>query len=795
MRGAAAVLFVILLLAAVFLSLATDGRQIQARRLLGRLETRPMGAEEYLRGVDRVGRLLVDGPPELVVRWRLLTLDVKGARAVMPDSELVDRVELALLESLPSHDWEEGERLKELRGRAPQGMPPRIPEEIWEAKRRERRSSALEDARQSPERALEILAAHPDYPDARAELAWIRKDPEWRRQGHPPSEAYGAAMRGDWEAALAACRRMIEPPKRNPHFERFEFDCLARLSRHEEILQKRSNFPNESMVFARSLIALRRPREALEELNRCASNRDVTLLRATCLAELGRFDEADRELTRLLDENVADVDVYMARGKIRFAAGNYTRASIDYARAALIRSDDVEAWVGAAESLYRQNSTDPSIWESARRYYTEAIRLGCAREEVFLHRAEAASKLGEPAAAVEDLRRALEIRPRPKTWFDLAVALIKTSRFDDAREPLDRAIEGDRGYAEAYFFRGSLKYYIDQAPGEALGDVARAIDLGYRSDKGYLVRARCRLALLDPEGALDDLDSALLLNSENNEARLDRARTLLDLGRFDECIDECRRLPQDRMDPWVWTATAQARSGNADAARATLRQAISKMPGEAGLYEHLMHVEAAAGRRREAIDAISRAIELGPDQVLYRLDRAYLYLEEGRAADAAGDADHVVDLKPANVKGLELSARAHAKLSNWKIVEKRLRVALQAEGGRADLWILMAKAQLAQGSPELGAESARKGMAHPGEARLLLAEALLLRGHLREAESELTLSITADKTLGLSYLRRGEVRLLLGRTEAMEDLRRARELLPGAGAYIDLLIGLPGADH
>jgi tetratricopeptide (TPR) repeat protein len=204
-----------------------------------------------------------------------------------------------------------------------------------------------------------------------------------------------------------------------------------------------------------------------------------------------------------------------------------------------------------------------------------------------------------------------------------------------------------------------------------------------------------------------------------------------------------------------------------------------------------MHIEVGAKNRTAALAAIDQAIELAPGRVLYRLDRAYLLLEDGQAAKAAADADFAVDKAPNHVAALDLSARAHARLGHWEVVVERMQVVLQAEGQKPEHWLLIGQAYIGVRAPVLASEAARRALAKAelaAQAHLVLGESLLMLSQLREAEEEFGKAMSADPNLGKAYLRRGEVRLMLNDPGARDDLVKAKGLLPLEASYIDSLL-------
>jgi tetratricopeptide (TPR) repeat protein len=133
-------------------------------------------------------------------------------------------------------------------------------------------------------------------------------------------------------------------------------------------------------------------------------------------------------------------------------------------------------------------------WQDARSALDAAIAVRPGVAELYFHRARALHGLGETAAALADL---------------------------------DRAVGLDCSHARALCLRATLGVRAD---GESLADLDRAIALAPELASAYLVRAQLRARLGRSADAAADLDRAVALRPDNASARRARARHLLDRG-------------------------------------------------------------------------------------------------------------------------------------------------------------------------------------------------------------------------------------------------------------------------
>jgi tetratricopeptide (TPR) repeat protein len=148
-------------------------------------------------------------------------------------------------------------------------------------------------------------------------------------------------------------------------------------------------------------------------------------------------------------------------------------------------------------------------WPLARAAFDSALTSGIDSTEALRGRGYAAERMGDPAAAERDFRRALTLAPRdPATLSLLAGLLLDLDRGAEATSLADRLIEMDPDRASHWTLAGRLAV--------GLGDLA---------------------------AAERDFRRALILEPGDREARYALAQLLTRTGRVDEAERELRLLP------------------------------------------------------------------------------------------------------------------------------------------------------------------------------------------------------------------------------------------------------------
>ena len=238
----------------------------------------------------------------------------------------------------------------------------------------------------------------------------------------------------------------------------------------------------------------------------------------------------------------------------------------------------------------------------------EAAPYRPADDSEILERLPATGEAGETAA----WRQALAADPN-----DLALAL--TVARADYRRGLAESDPRFLGYAEA-----ALAPWWDRPspPVEVL-----------------VLRGLLKQRRHDFTGALADLDRALTERPNHPQALLTRATVLRLLGRHDDALASCRRLP--RTVPALIRTSCQAAvrslSGDLASAEQNLQAVLRRQGASAGLvwaYTLLGEIAVQRGNSKAAEAAFRQALEQAPDDGYLLAAMADLLLAEGRAKSA-----------------------------------------------------------------------------------------------------------------------------------------------------------------
>lgn len=219
------------------------------------------------------------------------------------------------------------------------------------------------------------------------------------------------------------------------------------------------------------------------------------------LTLLGRPADALAPLARAVEAGIEDVDVVYALGRAAFHAGDEARAA-----SALATLERV-APRAPHTSILRGDMRDADHdWAAAERAYREAI----ARQPDF-----------------------------PRAQFSLGLVLYKQRRYDEAAGAFDRELAFNARFDPALYYRGTLE--LDRGrPDAALPFLQRLTEVAPGRADGWRALGQGRLALRQPEAAIDVLRESVRLDPTGASGRFLLARALKSAGRDAEAAAELK---------------------------------------------------------------------------------------------------------------------------------------------------------------------------------------------------------------------------------------------------------------
>ncbi len=121
--------------------------------------------------------------------------------------------------------------------------------------------------------------------------------------------------------------------------------------------------------------------------------------------------------------------------------------------------------------------------------------------------------------------------------------LYEKREFMEALLNLNKAIETDPKYAQAYYVRGNIKDAFDDRHG-AMKDYNLAVEKNPKFADAFFSRGNVKMKLQDYYGAIADYTAAIALNENYIEAYYNRGKAKQYLLAFEDAIGDCSKIIQ-----------------------------------------------------------------------------------------------------------------------------------------------------------------------------------------------------------------------------------------------------------
>jgi tetratricopeptide (TPR) repeat protein len=108
---------------------------------------------------------------------------------------------------------------------------------------------------------------------------------------------------------------------------------------------------------------------------------------------------------------------------------------------------------------------------------------------------------------------------------------------------LNKALELDPNYAQAYFVRANIKDAFDDRHG-AMKDYNLAIEKNPKFADALFARGNVKMKLQDYYGAIDDYTAAISINENYIDAYFNRGKAKQFLQAYEDAINDCTKIIQ-----------------------------------------------------------------------------------------------------------------------------------------------------------------------------------------------------------------------------------------------------------
>lgn len=163
--------------------------------------------------------------------------------------------------------------------------------------------------------------------------------------------------------------------------------------------------------------------------------------------------------------------------------GEYEQAIAEFKEALKPEPKNVHALNNIGVAYFKLNKLDEAV-----SYYTKAVNLGVANATTYFFRGIIIGKhRREPAKAVKDFTKAIELQPRfSRAYVNRASAYSSLKQYDKAVADYNKAVELQPSIVKAIIEKRAIAYYKKGDHAKAWADVEKAKELGVKVDKKFV---------------------------------------------------------------------------------------------------------------------------------------------------------------------------------------------------------------------------------------------------------------------------------------------------------------------
>ena len=268
--------------------------------------------------------------------------------------------------------------------------------------------------------------------------------------------------------------------------------------------------------------------------------------RASTFKADGKHEAAIKEYDKAIDLWCEHAAAFRLRADAKVMIRDFQGAAMDYDRAISLGCESTSA------VLFRRGSAKEKIgdYKGAVDDLSEVIHQDPTHAPALSIRGEAQGKLRKFRAATDDLDRAIELEGMDPCHFYRRARVKKhTQDWDGVNRDLDRAIQlqPDSATADVFRDRAKARERLDDCLGAMMDrskaaeldgmkvyDDHKALELVFRP-ASFCSRAVAKMNLGNLQGALEDLNMSLDLNSNDSLAHRVRGDLKKKLGDGDDC--------------------------------------------------------------------------------------------------------------------------------------------------------------------------------------------------------------------------------------------------------------------
>ena len=437
-----------------------------------------------------------------------------------------------------------------------------------------------------------------------------------------------------------------------------------------------------------------------------------------------KFEECTENLAAVLRIIPRHMPSLLLKGAMHFASNQLQQAELAFSAYLNLQPGHIYARKMLAAVLLRKDQAQSAVY-----LLEPMIPLVEGDAELMALAGEAYMQLGQTLKAKEYLARSVALDPENAANFvKLGVARIKTG-------------ETQKGYAE-------LESAIALNPGESRADHTLIMTLLAQNEPDKAMRAVQALEKRRPDKA------------DTHYLKASVYRAMRDIVAARDSFEQTLRLEPKSFAATASLAQLDVQEKQPDAARVRMESLLKLDPRNLDAMLLLSVIEIDAGRQKEGIGWLRKAVGDHPNMMLPYAVLADALLKGGEPADALGSAQRARELSPKDHRVVALLADIQMAMGNKEAALTTYAAAAQLQPASVPLQVKLAEAFARNGNVREANNVVRRlveAFPHDLQAKAALAENLMLRRNFTEALDIARQIQKQAAALSLGYLLEGEI--------------------------------------
>lgn len=240
------------------------------------------------------------------------------------------------------------------------------------------------------------------------------------------------------------------------------------------------------------------------------------------------------------------------------------------------------------------------------------------------------------------------------SYYNKAIVYKASEKFDEAIKCYDIILGKDTRQGDACFEKANILFFNKNDVKNAIELYNKAIFLGVKNETIYFYLGLCSEALGSREDALTWIDRAMRINEKRTDYILEKAKLLIELGRYleaEKSYDKVLMLEADNEAAYHFKSIILKQQGKYTEAFKVLNDG-EELIGEILMFQYdKALIYECQGKFQEAFYVIENVLKSNENNTLLLGKKGSLLLLLSRGEEAKVCFDKITDLEPENMEG------------------------------------------------------------------------------------------------------------------------------------------------